>query len=53
MAGALLFAALARLLLPDQRSGLLGARPRRWDVAALSALGIGLLVAGLIYPVPS
>lgn len=53
IAGALLLAALARVLLPDQRVGLLAARPRRWDVAALAALGIGLLVAGLIYPVPS
>ena len=53
IAGALLLGALARLILPDQRAGLLAARSRRWDVLALAALGTGLLVAGLIYPVPS
>lgn len=53
VAAALLLAAMARLLLPDRSAGLLAARPRRWDAAALTALGLGLLVAGLIYPVPS
>lgn len=52
IAGALLLAALARLLLPDRRVGLLAARPKSWDVVALAALGTGLLAAGLIYPIP-
>lgn len=47
LAGALLIAALARLVLPDRRAGMLSSR-RRWiDVAIFAAFGIGLLVAGL------
>jgi len=39
-AGVLLIAAMARLVLPERRAG-------------LGTLGIGLLVAGLVVPVPS
>ncbi len=52
VAGALLAGALARLVLPDRRVGMLASRRRLLDVAALALLGIGLLVAGLIAKVP-
>jgi hypothetical protein len=50
IAGALLAGSLTRLVLPDGRVGLLGSRRRLADVAALTALGVGLLIAGLIVP---
>jgi Protein of unknown function (DUF3017) len=50
LAGVLLLAALARLTLPEQRIGMLAARTRLPDVAALAALGLGLLVTGLVMP---
>ena len=52
IAGALLAGAVARLALPDSKAGLLRSRRRLVDVAALTALGIGLLVAGLVVQVP-
>jgi hypothetical protein len=52
LAGVLLAAALARLLLPDRRAGMLGTRRRVVDVLTLGALGAGLLVAGLVLPPP-
>jgi hypothetical protein len=52
LAGVLLIAAMARLVLPERRAGLLSSRRRLLDVAILGALGIGLLVAGLVVPVP-
>lgn len=52
VAGALLAGALARLVLPERRVGMLASRRRLVDVAALTILGIGLLVAGLIAKVP-
>jgi Protein of unknown function (DUF3017) len=53
LAGVLLIAAMARLILPERRVGLLSSRRRLLDVAILGVLGIGLLVAGLVVPVPS
>ena len=53
LAGVLLVAAAARLGLPERRAGMLGSRRRLADVAAFAALGIGLLVAGLIFPAPT
>jgi hypothetical protein len=53
IAGALLAGSLTRLVLPEGRAGLLGSRRRLVDVAVLTALGVGLLVAGLIVKVPS
>lgn len=47
LAGVLLIAALARLILPDRRAGMLSSRRRLLDVAIFAAFGIGLLVAGL------
>ena len=50
VAGLLLAAAAARLVLPEERAGMLVSRRRLVDVAAFSVLGIGLLVAGLVFP---
>jgi hypothetical protein len=52
IAGALLAASLTRLVLPEGRAGLLGSRRRLVDVALLTALGAGLLTAGLVVQVP-
>jgi hypothetical protein len=52
LAGALLAGSLARLVLPDGRAGLLRSRRRLVDVALLAALGVGLLIAGLIVRIP-
>ncbi len=53
IAGALLAGSLIRLVLPDDRAGMLASRRRLIDVAALAALGVGLLVAGLLARVTS
>ena len=50
VAALLLAAALVRLALPERRAGMLVSRRRVADVAVLAALGIGLLVAGLVLP---
>lgn len=47
LAGVLLIAAIARLVLPDRLAGMLSSRRRLFDVAIFAVLGIGLLVAGL------
>ena len=52
VAGALFVAVAARLTLPEQRAGLLASRRRSIDVTALAILAIGLLVAGLVLPIP-
>jgi hypothetical protein len=52
VAGALFVAAAARLILPEQRAGLLASRRRSIDVTALAILAVGLLVAGLVLPIP-
>jgi hypothetical protein len=52
LAGALLIAALARLILPERRAGMLSSRRRPLDVAIFGVLGIGLLVAGIVVPAP-
>ncbi|HKR68199.1 MAG TPA: DUF3017 domain-containing protein [Streptosporangiaceae bacterium] len=51
-AGVLLAAALARLVLPERLTGMLSSRRRLLDVAIFGVLGIGLLAAGLVVPVP-
>jgi DUF3017 family protein len=50
MAGMLLAAAGARLILPERSAGMLASRRRLADVAAFIALGVALLVAGLVFP---
>ena len=50
MAGIVLAAALARLVLPERRAGMLASRRRLADVAAFTVLGVALLVAGLVFP---
>jgi Protein of unknown function (DUF3017) len=52
MAGALLAGALARLVLPESKAGMLSSRLRLVDAAVLATLGVGLLIAGLIAKVP-
>jgi hypothetical protein len=52
MAGALLVGALARLVLPEGKAGMLSSRRRLVDVVVLATLGMGLLIAGLIAKVP-
>jgi hypothetical protein len=52
IAGVLLAAAVTRLALPNRRAGMLVSRRRLVDVAAFGLLGVGLLVAGLIFPAP-
>jgi len=52
IAGALLAGSLTRLVLPEGRAGMLGSRRRLADVAALAALGVGLLIAGLLARAP-
>jgi hypothetical protein len=48
--GALLAAAVARLVLPQSAVGLLASRRRFADVLALGAFGAGLLVLALVLP---
>jgi Protein of unknown function (DUF3017) len=52
LAGAMFIGALARLVLPEARAGMLASRRRLVDVMCLAALAVGLLVAGLVLPVP-
>jgi hypothetical protein len=47
LAGALAVAAAARLVLPEDRAGLLASRKRLTDAITLAVLAAGLLVAGL------
>jgi hypothetical protein len=51
VAGLLFAAALVRLTLPERVAGMLASRRRLTDVAVMTALGTGLLVAGLLLPV--
>ena len=53
LAGAMFIGALARLVLPKPRAGMLVSRRRLVDVVCLAALAVGLLVAGLVLPIPS
>lgn len=50
LAAALLGAALARLVLPEDVAEMLRLRRRMFDVLTLATMGVGLLVAGLILP---
>lgn len=53
VAGIVLAAALARLMLPESRAGMLVTRSRLADVVILTALGAGVLAAGLVLPAQS
>jgi hypothetical protein len=53
LAGVLLVAAMARLVLPERLAGMLSSRRRLLDAAIFGVLGVGLLVAGIVVPVPS
>ena len=52
LAGVMYAAAIARLVLPESRAGLLASRKRLTDVVTLAALATGLLAGGLLLPVP-
>ena len=53
VAGALLVAALERLVLPERWAGMLLTRRRLPDVMALATLGAGILAVALILPATS
>jgi hypothetical protein len=53
VAGALLVAALERLVLPERWAGMLLTRRRVPDVMALAALGAGILAVALVLPATS
>jgi hypothetical protein len=50
--GALLAGAALRLFLPVRRVGLLAVRSRAFDVLMLIALGLGVILATALVPVP-
>jgi hypothetical protein len=50
LGGILLVTAVARLVLPERRAGLLVTRRRLVDVPIIGLLGLSLLVAGLVLP---
>lgn len=47
-----LFASLARLVLPARRVGLLVVRSRAFDVVALTTMGAALVVLAIVVPPP-
>ena len=53
VACAMLIAAVARLVLPEHRAGMLASRRRLVDVAALACFGTGILIIALVLPRPS
>jgi hypothetical protein len=53
IAGGVCVAAFLRIVLPNNRAGLLGVRSRFLDVVTLALLGGGTLIAALIVPPPS
>jgi hypothetical protein len=53
LAGALIVAAVERLVLPERRAGLLVSRRRLTDVVILAGLGAGILAVALVLPSPS
>ncbi|MHB1433727.1 MAG: DUF3017 domain-containing protein [Streptosporangiaceae bacterium] len=53
LAGALLFAALARMVLPDRRAGMLSSRRRWLDTVIFAAFGVSLLLVALVVLPPS
>jgi hypothetical protein len=48
--GAMLWGALARLVIPKDNAGMLGMRPRAIDVLMLVGLGVGLVVLSAVIP---
>jgi hypothetical protein len=52
IAGALLFAAFLRLVLPVRVASLLAVRGRAFDVAVLAVLGVAMLVTAVVVPPP-
>jgi hypothetical protein len=52
ISGALLLAALLRLVLPARVAGLLVVRSRVFDVAVLAVIGLGLFLTAVVVPPP-
>lgn len=52
MSAALLLGAVLRLVLPEERAGLLAVRGRVFDVATMVTLGVLIIVAALVVPPP-
>jgi hypothetical protein len=52
LAGFMLVAGGARLVLPERQAGMLSSRRRWMDVTIFTTLGVGLLVAGIVVPTP-
>ena len=52
IASSVLFAALARAVLPPRRVGLLVVRSRAFDLVVLLVMGVSLLVLALVVPSP-
>lgn len=50
LAGAMCVAAIARLVLPDRRIGMLATRKRATDVVTLAAAAASLVAAGVVLP---
>ncbi len=50
LGGALLAAAVVRLLLPERQAGMLHVRRRLVDVALLALLGVGVIIAATSIP---
>ena len=53
IAGALLVAAVLRLVLPERQAGLLVVRSRPFDVLSLAGLGAGVALIAVVVPPPS
>lgn len=49
---ALVFGAALRLLLPEERAGLLAVRGRAFDVVTMATLGVLIAVAAAVVPPP-
>lgn len=52
LAASVVFAAWLRLMLPDERAGVLKVRSRLIDVAVLAGLGLALTILALVVPSP-
>jgi hypothetical protein len=52
LGASILFAAVARMVLPPRRVGLLVVRSRPFDVLVLAAMGVALVVLSIVVPGP-
>jgi len=52
ISGALMLAALLRLVLPVRRAGLLAVRSRFFDVVVLAGMGLAMFLTAVVVPPP-